>query len=34
MEGQIKGLGLYEVKLNLGYDIESAVKVLVVKPTK
>jgi large subunit ribosomal protein L9 len=34
MEGQIKELGLYEVKLNLGYDIESAVKVLVVKPTK
>jgi large subunit ribosomal protein L9 len=34
MEGQIKELGLYEVKLNLGYDIESAVKVLVVKPQK
>ena len=34
MEGPIKELGLYEVKLNLGYDIESAVKVLIVKPTK
>ena len=34
MEGPIKELGLYEVKLNLGYEIESAVKVLVVKPTK
>ena len=30
----LKVLGLYEVKLYLGYDIESAVKVLVVKPTK
>ena len=32
MEGPIKELGLYAVKLNLGYDIESEVKVLVVKP--
>jgi large subunit ribosomal protein L9 len=34
MEAPIKELGLYEVKLNLGYDIDSAVKVLVVKPQK
>src|SRR5262249_20831280 len=34
MEGQIKELGLYEVKLNLGYDIESAVKVLAANSTK
>jgi large subunit ribosomal protein L9 len=32
MEAPIKELGLYAVKLNLGYDIESEVKVLVVKP--
>src|SRR5436190_23021972 len=32
MEGPIKELGLYAVKLNLGYDIETEVKVLVVKP--
>src|SRR3954452_17959052 len=32
MEEPIKELGLYAVKLNLGYDIESEVKVLVVKP--
>src|SRR5438874_9572261 len=32
MEGPIKELGLYAVKLTLGYDIESEVKVLVVKP--
>lgn len=31
MEGGIKELGLYEVDLNLGYDITSKVKVLVVK---
>ncbi len=31
MEGHIKETGLYEVKLNLGYDIESAVKVAIVK---
>src|SRR5947208_2181116 len=34
MEGPIKELGLYAVKMNVGYDIESAVKVLVVKPNK
>ena len=32
MEAPIKELGLYAVKLNLGYEIESEVKVLVVKP--
>ena len=32
LEGVIKECGLYAVKLNLGYDIESEVKVLVVKP--
>jgi len=32
MEEPIKELGLYAVKLNLGYDIESEVKVLIVKP--
>ena len=32
MEGPIKEIALYEVKLNLGYEIESAVKVLVVRP--
>ena len=32
MEEPIKELGLYAVKLALGYDIESEVKVLVVKP--
>jgi large subunit ribosomal protein L9 len=32
MEGQIKELGLYAVKLNLGYEIESEIKVLVIKP--
>jgi large subunit ribosomal protein L9 len=31
MEGPIKELGLFAVKLNLGYEIESEVKVLVVK---
>lgn len=30
LEGQIKECALYEVKLNLGYDIETAVKVMVV----
>lgn len=30
LEGPIKECGLYEVKLNLGYDIESTVKVMVV----
>jgi large subunit ribosomal protein L9 len=34
MEGPIKEIALYEVKLNLGHDIESAVKVLVVRPTE
>lgn len=32
LEGPIKQLALYEVKVNLGYDIETAVKVLVVMP--
>ena len=32
MDGVIKETGLFAVKLNLGYDIESEVKVLVVKP--
>jgi large subunit ribosomal protein L9 len=32
LEGPIKQIALYEVKLSLGYDIESAVKVLVIKP--
>jgi large subunit ribosomal protein L9 len=31
MEGHIKETGLYEVKLNLGYEIETTVKVAVVK---
>lgn len=31
MDGHIKELGLYEVKLNLGYDIETTVKVAVLK---
>jgi len=31
MEGHIKETGLYEVKLNLGFEIEAAVKVAVVK---
>ena len=30
--GATDELGLYAVKLSLGYDIESEVKVLVVKP--
>ena len=34
MEGPIKEIALYEVKLNLGYEIESAVKVLVVRPAE
>lgn len=33
LEGPIKECALYEVKLNLGYDIESQVKVMVV-PSK
>jgi len=32
LEGPIKELGLYAVNLNLGYEIVSEVKVLVVKP--
>jgi large subunit ribosomal protein L9 len=32
MEEPIKELGLYAVKLALGYEIESEIKVLVVKP--
>ena len=32
LEGTIKELALYAVKLNLGYDIETEVKVLVVRP--
>jgi large subunit ribosomal protein L9 len=34
MEGPIKEVALYAVKLNLGHDIESEVKVLVVRPTE
>ncbi len=34
MEGPIKETALYAVKLNLGYDIETEVKVLVVKQTE
>ena len=32
MEGPIKEIALYEVKVHLGYDIDTAVKVLVVRP--
>ena len=32
MEGPIKEIALYAVKLHLGYDIETEVKVLVVRP--
>ena len=32
LEGPIKQIALYEVKLSLGYEIETAVKVLVIKP--
>jgi large subunit ribosomal protein L9 len=31
MEGHVKETGLYEIKLNLGYEIETAVKVAVLK---
>ena len=31
LEGPIKECALYAVKLNLGYDVESEVKVLVVR---
>ena len=33
MEGPIKEIALFAVKVNLGYDIESEVKVLVVRPS-
>jgi len=32
MEGPIKEIALYAVKLNLGHEIETEVKVLVVRP--
>lgn len=32
MEGPIKEIAMYAVKLNLGYEIESEVKVIVVRP--
>ena len=32
LEGPIKETGLYAVKLNLGYEIETEVKVAVIKP--
>jgi len=32
LEGPIKEVALYAVKLHLGYDIETEVKVLVVRP--
>ncbi len=34
MEGPIKEIALYAVRVNLGYDIESEVKVLVVRPSE
>jgi len=34
MEGPIKEIALYAVKLNLGYEIECEVKVLVVRPSE
>jgi len=34
LEGPIKETGLYAVKLNLGYDIETEVKVAVIKSQK
>jgi large subunit ribosomal protein L9 len=34
LEGPIKEIALYAVKLMLGYEIESEVKVLVVRPTE
>ncbi len=34
LEGPIKELALYAVKLHLGYDIETEVKVLVVRPAE
>jgi large subunit ribosomal protein L9 len=32
LEGPIKEIALYEVKLHLGYEIEAVVKVVVVRP--
>jgi len=32
LEGPIKEMGLYEVNLNLGHEIETKVKVAVIKP--
>ncbi len=34
LEGPIKETGLYAIKLNLGYDIETEVKVAVIKTQK
>jgi large subunit ribosomal protein L9 len=34
MEGPIKEIALYAVKVHLGYEIESEVKVLVVRPAE
>ncbi len=34
MEGPIKETALYAVKVNLGFDLESEVKVLVVRPAE
>jgi large subunit ribosomal protein L9 len=34
MEGPIKEIALYAVKIHLGYDIETEVKVLVVRPAE
>lgn len=34
LEGPIKETGLYAVKLNLGYEIDTEVKVAVIKPQK
>ena len=31
MEGHVKETGLYEIKLNLGYEIETSVKVAIVR---
>src|SRR5262249_32354925 len=34
LEGPIKEMGLYEVNLNLGHEIETKVKVAVIRPQK
>jgi large subunit ribosomal protein L9 len=34
LEGPIKEIALFAVKLNMGYEIETEVKVLVVRPTE